>query len=121
MNLYWVETFDYHEDWFVVASSARKAARWHEREEGYDASDAVATLVVRIPRNLEAPDGWPSHELLEACGARIHRAATPRVVEIAGGRYVEGYLEHEIRQRLDERFEALGRGRPNGTERVTIQ
>jgi hypothetical protein len=121
MNLYWVETPDHHEDWFVVARSARRAARWHEMAEGYEDRDAWATLVRPIPRNLETPEGWPSHELLEACGARLLRSDAPRVVEIAGGRFVEGYLEHEIRQRLDERFEALGEGRPNGTTRLSIQ
>ncbi len=121
MHLYWVETEDHHEDWFVVARSARRAARWHEKAEGYDDGDAVATLVVPIPGNLEAPEGWPSYELLEACGGRFLRSETPRVVEIEGGRFVEGYLEHEIRQRLDERFEALGQGRPNQTKRFSIQ
>jgi len=121
MELYWVETEDHHEDWFVVARSERRAARWHERAEGYEDGDARATLVGGIPRHLEAKEGWPSHELLEACGARILRSDTPRVVEIDGGRFVEGYLEHEIRQRLDERFEALGQGRPNMTKRFSTQ
>lgn len=121
MNLYWVETADRAEDWFVVARSARGAARWHERAEGYATGDAVATLLLRIPKELEASDGWPSHELLEACGARFHRDETPRVVEIAGTRFVEGYLELEIRQAADEAFEALGRGRPNQTKRRSIQ
>jgi hypothetical protein len=121
MNLYWVETADRHEDWFVVAGSARSAARWHEKAEGYDRGDAVATFVAPVPTNLEAEEGWPSHELLEACGARFERSKTPRVVEIEGWRFVEGYLEHEIRQLLDERFEALGRGRPNETNRFSMQ
>jgi hypothetical protein len=121
MNLYWVETADHHEDWFVVARSERRAARWHEKAEGYDDGYAWATFVVPIPTNLEAEEGWPSHELLEACGARFQRSETPRVVEIEGRRFVEGYLEHEIREREDERFEAMGRGRPNGTKRMTIQ
>lgn len=121
MKLYWVETADGAEDWFVVARSARGAARWHERAEGYEVGDAFATLVVRIPRELEAPEGWPSDDLLEACGARIERNETPRVVEVAGRRFIEGYLEYEIRQRADDGFEALGRGRPNQTKRRSLQ
>ena len=120
MNLYWVETADQHEDWFVVARSERRAARWHERAEGYEDGDAWATLVVPVPTDLEAPEGWPSHELLEACGARIHREETPRVVEIAGRRFVEGYLDHEIDRIVDDRFEARGQGRPNKTKRLSI-
>ena len=122
MNLYWVETADRAEDWFVVARSKRGAARWHEKSEGYGRGDAVATLVLRIPDGLEgAEEGWPSHEFLEACGARFHRSETPRVVEIGGAQFVEGYLEHELLQLDDERFEALGEGRPNNTNRRSVQ
>jgi len=64
---------------------------------------------------------WPSHELLEACGASFRRGETLRVVEIGGVQYVEGYLELEIRQLADEAFEALGKGRPNETKRRSVQ
>src|SRR3972149_8960133 len=102
MKLYGVETADRAEDWFVVARSARRAARWHEQAEGYASGDAVATPVLRIPKGLEAPEGWPTDDLLVACGARIQRSETPRVVEIDGTRFVEGYLESEIRQRAGD-------------------
>ena len=121
MNLYWVETADHAEDWFIVARTKTRAARWHERAEGYAPRDARATLVVRIPRNLEAQEGWPSEELLGACGARFDRSGTPRTIRIGGKRFVEGYLEYEIRQLDDELFEALGKGRPNETPRRTVQ
>ncbi|GMR24494.1 MAG: hypothetical protein BMS9Abin37_3046 [Acidobacteriota bacterium] len=120
VNLYWVETTDRAEDWFIVARSKRGAARWHEKAEGYESGDAVATLVLRIPRDLESPEGWPSHELLEACGAKIRRVETPRVVEIGTTRFVEGYLESDIRQLADDGFEALGKGRPNETKRRSV-
>jgi hypothetical protein len=121
LNLYWVETADHHEDWFVVARCERGAARFHENAEGYEPGDAFAIFVVPISMNLEAPEGWPSHELLEAVGARFDRPETPRFVRIEGRRFVEGYLEHEIRQLLDERFKALGRGHPNETKRFSMQ
>ncbi len=121
MKMYWVETADRAEDWFVVARSKRGAARWHEKAEGYASGDAVATLVLPIPSDLEAPEGWPSHELLEACGAKFQRSETPRVVDIQGTQYVEGYLELEIRQLADETFEALGKGRANETNPRSLQ
>jgi hypothetical protein len=121
VNLYWVETADHAEDWFVVARSEKRAARWHERAEGYDGDgEAWATFVVPVPGNIQAPEGWPTHELLAACGARLLRVETPRVVDIDGRRFVEGYLEHEILRADDERLEALGRGRPNGTKRSSM-
>ena len=121
MKLYWVETADHAEDWFIVARSKRRAARWHESAEGYGVGDAWASFVLPIPGELEAEEGWPSQELLEACGARFERSETPRTVEIAGKRFVEGYLEHEIRQLDDELSEALGRGRPNQTSPRSVQ
>lgn len=60
--------------------------------------------------------GWPSHELLEACGVKVIRDDTPRVVELEGERYVEGKLEHQILEVTDDVFEGHGRGRPNRTQ-----
>ena len=121
MNLYWVDTPDHAEDWFIVARTNTRAARWHERAEGYAPRDARATLVVRISGNLDAQEGWPTEELLEACGARVDRSGTPRTIRIGGKRFVEGYLEYEICQLADELFEALGKGRPNKTSRRSVQ
>jgi len=115
MNLYWVETEDHDEDWFVVASNDRAAARFHERNEGYARGDAQATFIVEVPGRLKARAGWPSEEDLEACGAKILRPDTPRLVEIGGRQFCEGTLEHEIEQISDDAFEARGEGRLNKT------
>ncbi|MGH9318296.1 MAG: hypothetical protein ACRD21_17445 [Vicinamibacteria bacterium] len=117
MKLYWVETPDHAEDWLMVAPSESRAEKLHEQYEGYERGDAEASLVAAVPQSLEAPMVWPLDELLEACGVRILRPETPRVVEIAGRKFTEGYLEHEIRQIDDDAAEALGRGRPNRTEK----
>lgn len=116
MNLYWVETEDHDEDWFVVAHDEQQAAAFHENSEGYESGDALATFIVSVPDWLAVEAGWPSDEVLEACGAKILRPETPRVVEIGGQRFCEGTLEHEILQLSDDRFEARGEGRPNKTE-----
>ena len=117
-KLYWVETADHDEDWFIVARSARDARRIHEVQEGYDRGDATATLV----RTLEegAKEGWPSLETLMEYGMTIHRAEQPRVAEYAGVRYVEGGLEYSMRGISDDLSELNGRGRPNGTERFRL-
>ena len=118
MKLYWVETEDHDEDWFVVARNKREARTFHERSEGYASGDAQATFIVAVPDWLQPRPraGWPSDEVLEACGAKILRPDTPRVVEIGGRKFCEGTLEHEIEQLSDDRFEARGEGRPNKTE-----
>lgn len=41
MNLYWVETADRAEDWFVVARSEKAAARWHEKWGNLPAGDLL--------------------------------------------------------------------------------
>jgi hypothetical protein len=117
MNLYWVETLDHDEDWFVMGHNEREAEAFHEREEGYEPGDASATFVISIPDHIETEVGWPTHEFLEACGARILRQDTPRVVEIGGREFCEGLLEDEIQQVTDNQFEAFGQGRPNRTKR----
>jgi len=116
MILWWVQTEDQDEDWFIVAPDGETAETFFVNAEGYEPGGAWADFVLWIPDGVEAETGWPSHELLEACGAKILREDTPRVVEIAGRRFCEGMLEHEICQLSDDVFEATGRGRPNKTE-----
>jgi hypothetical protein len=88
--LYWCTTADGEEDWFVVADSARSARRFHEGVEDYQTGEAHAERVVGLPAELQTPEGWrdgpegkvypysgwPSDELLVACGGEI--APLPR-------------------------------------------
>ena len=117
MNLYWVETEDHDEDWFIVALSKQAAERVHEKLEGYGDGDARAKLVVAVPPSIAAAPGWPSNAVLEACGAEFVRRSQPRVVKIAGQSYAEGMLQQELDQRADDLFEAHGDRRRNGTAR----
>lgn len=93
-KLYWVETDDHDEDWFVVARTAREARRFHEIQEGYHPGDAFATRVKTL--GDEGRTGWPTHEELVEYGMTIVRAEQPRVVEYEGVQYSEGTLDHEI-------------------------
>ena len=83
--VYWCTTSDSDEDWFVVADSARKACRFHEEAEGYDRGEAYAERIMGLPDEVRVEGGWrdgpkgkvykdagwPSDELLIACGAEI--------------------------------------------------
>jgi len=83
--LYWCTTADGDEDWFVVAHSPREAKRFHEDVEGYERGDADAERVALLPPELQtgggwkdAADGdvqrsagWPSDQVLVACGGEI--------------------------------------------------
>lgn len=72
IKLYWVTTEFHEEDWFIVAESAKEAARIHEDWEGYNPGDAIAEHVLDIPDNIPAEKGWPPTELLTALGAKFY-------------------------------------------------
>lgn len=118
-KLYWVETDDHAEDWFVVARTAREACRFHEVQEGYDRGDARSTLVTTLAEDAE--EGWPRLEALTEYGLNVLRCEQPRVVEYQGRRFGEGGLEYTMLYNTDNIFEVDGQGRPNGTTRREIQ
>jgi len=121
LSLYWCETGDHFEDWFVVAIEA-EAAEWFFRDrEGYEEEvEVLTTFVLSLPPELQEAGngGWPSHELLNACRARFISEASPRIVEIAGRRWVEGIADSIIMTASDDDLERRGFGRPNGTRRA---
>ena len=118
MNLYWCETMDHDEDWFIVAPSAKEAKRMHEDSEGYERGDARAMLVLRIPKALASSVGYPSHDLLRSLGAVFISEETPRVVQIGSRVYQEGGMEAVVRRVRDDWAEAWGKGRPNKTTKL---
>ena len=91
-KLYWVTTEDHGEDWFVVAPSEGEACVFHEDAEGYDRGDADSELVCRLPAALiKTKAGWPSDDVLRACGAEIVSAkGKPRIVKLDGRVFGEG-------------------------------
>ena len=60
--------------------------------------------------------GYPTNELLNACGGEFLSDGDTRVVKFGTTTYCEGQLEGLVRQLDDERFEARGQGRPNQTQ-----
>jgi hypothetical protein len=118
LRLYWAQTIDHHEDWFIVAQDVHEAERLHEEMEGYEFGDAEAEEILEIPGTVPAEPGWPSEELLEAIGARYIETGATRVVELNGRTFCEGMLEETIRSLDDDRFEAQGEGRINGTRKI---
>jgi hypothetical protein len=115
LKLYWVQTMDHGEDWFIVARDEREAERLHEDMEGYARGEAEAEEILAIPQDREAEPGWPSEPLLLALGVNFKHDGAARVVEIGGRTYCEGLLEETIRSLDDDRFEAQGKGRMHGT------
>lgn len=105
-SLFWVVTEGHEEDWFIVADSDDEAEQLHEDFEGFGEGDAEADRVCDLPGGLQTTDkGWPTDELLVACGGRFLPRQTDgletmrhllgsggRIVEIAGNVYAEGDL-----------------------------
>jgi len=117
MQLYWVTTEDHDEDWFIVASSSKEAAKYHENMEGYNPGDAKAEEILDIPENISAEIGWPSDELLIELGAKFLLNDQSRVVEIAGRKFCEGMLEATLNEINDDLFEEFGEERMNKTKK----
>lgn len=113
-KLYWIETADHCEDWFVVSRTAREGRRFFEEMEGYHRGDSRSTLVKTLGN--EGKTWWPTLDELRQYGLKILRAETPRVAVYEGVRYAEGILEHSMRVGHDNLLEAVGRGRPNKTD-----
>lgn len=96
-KLFWATTPDHDEDWFVVAESADEAARWHESAEGYSKGDASAQLVANIPDGVEPEDGWPSDEVILACGGELVAYQAPGGTEAAALRKLVGSGARAVR------------------------
>ena len=120
MYLYWVTTEDHAEDWFMVADSAAEAATFHEDVEGYAPGDATAEMILKIPDGITANTGWPSDEVLRACGANFLSEGSTRVVEIGNRKFCEGLMESTLRTLDDNIFEALGEERLNETKKSNM-
>ena len=117
MNLYWVTTEDHAEDWFVVANSAKEAETFHEDAEGYAIGYATAEMILKIPDGVTVNTGWPSDDVLRACGAIFLSEEPTRVVEIGNRKFCEGLMESTLRTLIDNVFEALGEDRLNETKK----
>jgi hypothetical protein len=111
LKLYWLETADHDEDWFVIARTAREARSFFEDQEGYLRGDATSRLVLRLPKELQLESGesstlsksapthapcWPSEEIIKACGGVYLLKGDVRVVQFGERTYAEGLLEREV-------------------------
>lgn len=120
LKLYWVTTADHGEDCFIVSSSARKAAIFHEDNEGYDPGEAHAEKILDIPPDIPCQSGDPSDELLISVGASFITVDQSRVIEINGRKFCEGMMDALHKEICDNILEERGQGRPNNTQRTSF-
>jgi hypothetical protein len=124
-NLYWVECPSPDENCFVVARSARSAAKYEEDCSGFDVRDCTASLVMALPETLSgrrlptksfskrlpnlddqvSPQEWPGYArewLLKFLGATYKMRDDARITLINGKSYrTAGLMEGLLGKRPD--------------------
>ena len=99
-KLFWVQTENHYEDWFIVSSSKRGACLSHANGEGFNEEDPSAKFICNIPvyfiRKFKGPfdninEGfWPSIEMLKALGFEFIEEYPPYVVRGYGKLFYMG-------------------------------
>ena len=121
MKLYWMESPDHGEDWFVTAPNSREAIDYFADYNGYDLEydEITALQVCEIPKDSEPLEvEFADEALIEACGGEVKQfddhdiklymdtsdiealGATTRVVLIEKTIYVEGSVVRAALQSL---------------------
>lgn len=117
LKLYWCETDDHYEDWFVIARDDEDAEEFFTDSEGYGEDEAIATLVCVLPASEQGRyDGasWPKDDTLIACGGEVlplitHDGADAiqrmtgsgsRTVRLKGVVYSEGDIVGNVTNRI---------------------
>ena len=74
MNIYWLDSLDHGEDWFVAANSAHEARALFAQDLGYDlVEDEVRAMeVCAVPAQVTiAETQFLDNDQIEACGGEI--------------------------------------------------
>lgn len=117
LKLYWCETYDHDEDWFVIARDEDEAVQFFADYEGYDEDEAIATLVCVLPASEQRRRkgaSWPENDTLIACGGeflplvthdgaesiRRRVGAGSRAVRLKGTVYAEGDIVGNVMNRM---------------------
>ena len=74
MNIYWLDSFDHGEDWFVAANNTREAMAFFSQDMGYDVvEDEVRAMEVCavLERVTVTETQFLDNDQIEACGGEI--------------------------------------------------
>tara|TARA_R110002167_G_scaffold272029_1_gene478539 strand:+ start:1558 stop:1959 length:402 start_codon:yes stop_codon:yes gene_type:complete len=92
MNLYWLESFDHSEDWFVVAKNDYEAIGFFALTMGFDPIDdeITAKRVCEITNDISLLDAeFADEDLINDCGGKIIPVYDAELRELC----TEAYLE----------------------------
>lgn len=96
-NLYWINTYDGHEDWFVISKDVYIAECFFASKQGYDLELVEAEDLGEINSfGIEDESFFPSLELLEKNGFEIISENTPITVWRNGRKYREGNILQKV-------------------------
>lgn len=90
MKLFWLETADHCNDWFIIAPQKQDAVQWFADAEGYAEYEVAASWVCDLPQGGDFATGWPHQRMFDVLNAHIEIEEGARVVRIAGKTYKEG-------------------------------
>jgi predicted GIY-YIG superfamily endonuclease len=99
-SFFWIESYEHHEDWFVVAADQYVAEKYFCANEGYD-MDLVSSEEICIA-NFEDKEGktldayFPSHKMLTKNGFEFISELEPRIVWRAGRKFCQGNIMTQI-------------------------
>jgi len=121
MELYWLESNDHSEDWFVAAMCEFEAIDFYACEMGYDIidDDVSARFICKIPSCLQIVSAeFASEYLIKECGGELifffdsemrkfyteeHLAllgSETRIVKLNGEVFIEGHVGRTVANML---------------------
>lgn len=112
-NLYWATTPCNTENWFIIATSEKKARNLHDDGEGFDRGYSRVKEICVIPNEIleiyqkKDDNYWPTLELLEALGFNIVEKEFPRIISCKSKVYSEGAGMIKIMEHHTSKFPGL--------------
>jgi hypothetical protein len=99
-HIYWIESFENHENWFVVGADQYVSEKFFCNIEGYDldlvSSEAICLADFEDEDESHKEAYFPSHEMLIKNGFELITEDVPRIFWRAGRKFCEGNIIHQI-------------------------
>lgn len=99
-HIYWIESFENQEDWFVVGVDQFVAEKFFCEHQGYDldlvSSEDICIAEFEDEEDINEEAYFPSHEMLLKNGFEIISEGEPRIFWRAGRKFCQGNIIQSI-------------------------
>jgi predicted GIY-YIG superfamily endonuclease len=99
-HIYWVESCENHEDWFVVGADQFVAEKYFCDFQGYHldhvSSEEICVAVFEDDEDIKQEAYFPSHEMLLKHGFEVIADDEPRIFWKAGRKFCQGNIIQRI-------------------------